>query len=59
MLTYFPLEKALKKQKNKPVDVLKFLNISNNIDELKQIENIFPQNQLNDLIIDKLKEINK
>ena len=38
-------------------DTLKSLNVFNKIDELKQIEIIFLQNQLNDLIIDKLKEI--
>ena len=33
------------------------VNLSNKIYELKQMEVIFPKNQLNDLIIDKLKEI--
>ena len=47
------MEKKTKKQ----VDPLKSLNLSNKIDELKQIESIFPQNQMNDLILDKLKEI--
>ena len=41
----------------KQFDTLKSLNFFNKIDELKQIEIIFLQNQLNDLIIDKLKEI--
>ena len=41
----------------KQFDTLKSLNVFNKIDELKQIEIIFLQNQLNDLIIDKLKEI--
>ena len=36
---------------------MKFLNRSNEIDELKQIESVFPKHQLNDLIIGKLKEI--
>ena len=33
--------------------------MSNKIDELNQIKNMFSQNQLNDLIIDWLKEINQ
>ena len=41
----------------KQFDTLKSLNVFNKIDGLKQIEIIFLQNQLNDLIIDKLKEI--
>ena len=36
---------------------LKFLNLSIKIDELTKIESIFLKNQLNDLIINKLKEI--
>ena len=40
----------------KQVDALKFLNLSNKIDELKQIEHILKK-QLNDLIIGKLKDI--
>ena len=55
--TYSPLGKALENQKMKVVDVLKSLNLFNKIDELKQIESIFPNNQQNNLIIDKLKEI--
>ena len=47
------MEKRAKKQ----VDALKSLNLPNKIDELKEIESIFQQNQLNGLIIDKLKEI--
>ena len=35
---------------------MKSLN-PNKINELEQIESIFPKNQVNDLIIDKLKEI--
>ena len=53
--TYSPLGKALRKQTKKQVDALKSLNLSNKIDGLKQIENIFPQNQLNDKIIHNLK----
>ena len=41
----------------KQVDALKSLNLSYKIDELKQVQSIFLQNPLNDLIIDKLKEI--
>ena len=37
------------------VDVLKFLNFSNKINELKQIESIFPKNTLNYLIFDQIK----
>ena len=47
----------MEKQAKKQVDALKSLNLPNKIDELKEIESIFPQNQLNGLIIDKLKEI--
>ena len=53
-LTYSPLGKA-----KKQVDILKSLNLSNKIDQLKKIESIFLQNQSKDLIIDKLKEIKK
>ena len=42
--TYSPLGKALENQKMKLVDVLKSLNLFNKIDELKQIESIFPNN---------------
>ena len=47
----------LEKQTKKKVDDLKSWNLSNEIDELNQIQSIFPQKQLNDLIIDILKEI--
>ena len=33
------------------------INLFNKIDELKQIESVFSSNQLNDWIIDELKEI--
>ena len=36
---------------------MKLLNLSNKIDELKEIESTFQKNQLNDLIIEKLKHI--
>lgn len=35
---------------------MKFVNLSNQIDELNQIKSIFPQNQMKDVIIDRLKE---
>ena len=52
---YSPLVKALEKQ----VDPIKSLDFPNKKDELKQIEGIFPQNLMNDLIRTKLKEIVK
>ena len=52
--TYSPLGKAFEKQTEKQVDPIKPLDLSNN---LKQIEGIFPQNLMNDLIRAKLKEI--
>ena len=45
-----------KKNKKKQVYAFKSLNISDKPDELKQTESIFPQNQLNDLICDRLKK---
>ena len=36
---------------------MKSLNLSNEIDEFKKVESIFWKNQLNDLIIDKLRGI--
>ena len=50
-------EKLWKNETKKQVDALGSLNLPNKIDKLKQTEIIFPQNQSNDLIIDKLKEI--
>ena len=55
--TYSPLGKAFEKQTEKQVDTLKSLNLLNKTNELKQIENIFSKNQMDDLIIDKLKKI--
>ena len=52
--TYSPLRKALKKQTRTK---LQSSSLSNKKDELNQIESIFPKNQVNDLITDKLKEI--
>ena len=54
--TYSRLGKAFEKQTEKQVGALKSLNLPNNI-ELKQIESISQKKQLNDLIINKLKEI--
>ena len=34
-------------------------NLSNKIGKLNQIQSIFPQNRMNDLILDRLKEINQ
>ena len=36
---------------------MKSINLFNKIDELKQVETVFSNNQLNDSIIDELKEI--
>ena len=44
-----------RKTNKKKVDTLKCLNISNKTNEFKQIESIFPKNQLNKLIINKTK----
>ena len=53
--TYSSLAKALEKQTGKQVDVLKSQSISNKAYKLKQIDSIFPQDQMNDLIRDRLK----
>ena len=53
----FILEKALEIQKEKQVDTID--NFSNKISKFDQFKCIFPGNQLNYLIIDKLKEINQ
>ena len=53
----FFFRKGFRKTNKKQIDALKSLNFSHKIDELKQIESIFPKNDLNDLIFDKLKEI--
>ena len=52
---YFPFGEAFEKQTENQVGVLKSLK-PNRKDELKQTESIFPLNQMNDLIRDKLKE---
>ena len=54
---YSPLGKTLEKEAKKQVVALKPLSLSNKIDKLKQIVSMFLQNQLNDLIINKLNEI--
>ena len=51
---YDPLGKAFGKQTE--TGALKSLKPSNKKDELKQIEGIFPQNLMTDLIRDKFKE---
>ena len=56
---YSSLGKAVEKRTEKQVGALKSLDLSNIKDELKQIEGIFPQNLMNDLICVKLKEIVK
>ena len=47
----------MEKQTKKQVGALKSSKISSKTDELKQIENTFSQNQIIDLILDRLKEI--
>ena len=49
----------MEKQTRKQVETLKYLKLFNKTDELKQIENIFPQKQLTGLVTDKLKKIRK
>ena len=56
---YSPLAKAFEKQTKKQVGAMKALDISDKKDELKQIESIFPQNLMSNLICVKLKEIVK
>ena len=55
--TYSPLGKALETQTKKQVDALKSSNLSNKIDEFKQIDSMFSQNQTNGLIFVRLKKI--
>ena len=57
--TYSSLGKKLDEQTKNQVDDLKSLNISNIIDELNQIKSIFPQNQMNNLILDRSRKINQ
>ena len=55
--TYSPLGKAFEKQTKEQVKAIKDFNISDKASELRQIEAIFQQNVLNDLISNKLKII--
>ena len=55
--TYSFLGKAFEKQTKKQIDSLNSVNLSKKTNESRQIEGIFPQNQMNDLILHKLKEI--
>ena len=52
----FFLEKTFEKQTKKQLKAIKSLKHSNKKDELKQIEVVFPQNMMNDLIHVKSKE---
>ena len=56
---FSPLRKAFEKQTQKQVDAIKSLDISGKKDELKQIENIFSENLMNELIRAKLRKIVK
>ena len=56
---YSSLGKAFKKQVEKQVAAIKSIKISHKKNQLKKIVGIFPQNLMNDLIRDKLKEIVK
>ena len=56
---FSPLGKAFEKQMQKQVDAIKSLDISGKKDELKQIENIFSENLMNELIRAKLRKIVK
>ena len=55
--TYSALGKAFKEQTKEQVKLIKNLSMSDKTNELKQIEGIFPQNVLNDLISNKLEKI--
>ena len=55
----FSFQEKLKKPTEKQVGAFKPLQLFNKKSELKQIEGIFPENVLNDLIINKFKEIIK
>ena len=56
---FSPLGKAFEKQTQKQVDAIKSLDVSGKKDELKQIENIFSENLMNELIRAKLRKIVK
>ena len=51
--TYSPLWKAFEKQTKEQVQAVKDLNVFYKKNELKWIENIFPQNILDDMISNK------
>ena len=53
---YSPLGKAFEKQTEKQFAVINSLDFPNKNYELQQVQGIFPQNQMIDLIFDKLKE---
>ena len=53
--THSPSGKAFEKQTKEQVTAIKDLNISDEENELKQIEGLFPQNVLIDLISNKPK----
>ena len=55
--TYSTLGKAFEKQTKEQFKAIKDLNISDKANELKQIENVFSKDVINDLIITKLKKI--
>ena len=57
--SYSPSGNAFEKQTEKQVGALKYIDISNKKDELKQIQVIYSQNLMNDLTRIKLKEIVK
>ena len=52
--TYSPFGKAFEKQTKEQSKAIKYLNISYKTNELEQIEGIFTQNILNELISIKL-----
>ena len=53
---YSSLGKVFEKQTKKQFKALKDLNISDKVNELKEIENIFPKDVISDLIITELKK---
>ena len=55
--TYSPLGKVFKEQTKEQAKAIKDLNTSDKRNKLKQIENIFPQNLLNDLVSDQFKKV--
>ena len=55
--THSPLIKSFEKQAKEQVKAIKDLNISDKANELKQIENFFPKELINNLISNKFKII--